>query len=124
MNDTLTLDQLQIKRRELENELTALLQKEQDLESNLKAREKAVIEELEFIISDKKSIIETLESRNSNLNKKLSKLKKGPKKQQAKQTTDEDPDEEVQFTIIEQHSNQSNQKKRSFDPKKEKRFLF
>jgi hypothetical protein len=124
MNDTLTLDQLQIKRRELENELTTLLQKEQDLESNLKAREKAVIEELQFIISDKKTIIETLESRNTNLNKKLNRLKKKPTKQQTKTNTNNEHEDDVQFTVIEQAPRQTDEKNRRINQKKEKRFLF
>jgi hypothetical protein len=124
MNDTLTLDQLQIKRRELENELTTLLQKEQDLESNLKAREKAVIEELQFIISDKKTIIETLESRNTNLNKKLNRLKKKPTKQQTKTNTNNEHEDDVQFTVIEQAPRQTNEKNRRINQKKEKRVLF
>ena len=124
MNDTLTLDQLQIKRRELENELTTLLQREQDLESNLKAREKAVIEELQFIISDKKTIIETLESRSTNLNKKLNRLKKTPKKQQTKTNSNDEHEDDVQFTVIEQVTHQTDEKNRRINQKKEKRFLF
>ena len=71
MNDILNLDQLQIKRRELENELTKLQQREQELQINLKTKEKAVIKELECVITNKKEVIQTLESQNTSLGKKL-----------------------------------------------------
>ena len=108
MNDTLTLDQLQIKRRELENELTELVQREQDLESNLKAREKAVIEELENIIANKKTMIETLESQNTSLNKTLNRLKTAPKQQEQEPThtktenADEQPKDNIQSSVAEE----------------------
>ncbi len=126
MNDTLTLDQLQIKRRELENELTALVQREQNLESDLKTKEKAVIEELQDIIADKKTIIETLESRSTTLNKKLKLLNKTPKrqKQEFKQietdNTDEQAEDEVQFSVGEEPLPQTKKPNR----KNENTYLF
>ncbi len=120
MNDTLTLDQLQIKRRELENELTELVQREQDLESNLKAREKAVIEELENIIANKKTMIETLESQNTSLNKTLNKLKTAPKQQEQgpshtkTENADEQPEDNIQSSVIEEALHQTSKPDKTF----------
>jgi chromosome segregation ATPase len=113
MSDPLTLDQLQIKRRELENEFTKLLQREQELKSNLKTSEKAVVKELESIITNKKEIIQTLESQNTSLSNKLRRLKIEPKKQenQTKQSPtdngDEQPKGEVQFIIGQENPNKT-----------------
>ena len=128
MNDTITLNQLQIKRRELENELTELIQREQELKVNLKTREKAVIEELEYIISEKKGMLQTLESQNSSLGKKLSKLKKTKKVHQPKQSVpeenDEESEEEIEFTVVQESTNQSDQQKTKIQNKKETKFFF
>ena len=120
MNDTLTLDQLQIKRRELENELTELVQREQDLESNLKAREKAVIEELENIIANKKTMIETLESQNTSLNKTLNRLKTAPKQQEQEPThtktenADGQPEDNIHSSVVEEALQQTNKPDKTF----------
>lgn len=130
MNDTLTLDQLQIKRRELENEFTKLLQREQELKTNLKTREKAAIKELESIITNKKEIVQILESQNTSLSKKLSKLKKDPKKQKnhTKQSptdnSDEQPKDKVQFIIGQENPNKTEQPKPRIIRKKEPRFFY
>jgi poly(3-hydroxyalkanoate) synthetase len=130
MNDTLTLDQLQIKRRELENEFTKLLQREQELKSNLKTREKAVIKELESIITNKKEILQILESQNTSLSKKLNKLKKEPEKQENhnKQSptdnNDEQPKDKVQVAIVQENPNKIEQPKPRIIRKKETKFFY
>lgn len=130
MNDILTLDQLQIKRRELENEFTKLLQREQELKINLKTREKEVIKELESIITNKKEIVQTLESQNTSLRNKLRTLKNEPKKQEnhAKQSTtdnsDEQPKGKVQFIIGQENLNKTEQPKTKIIRKKEPKFFY
>ena len=74
MSETLTLSQLQIKRRELENELASLSQNEKMLENDLKTLEARIIEQLNAEIQAKKSALSGLESRKSDLEKKLSEL--------------------------------------------------
>ena len=114
MNDTLTLDQLQIKRRELENELTELVQREQELKVNLKTREKAVIEELEYIITEKKEMIQTLASQNGSLGKKLNRLKKTKKGASNNQPTKKEnyeSEDEIEFTVVQETPDHSNHQK-------------
>lgn len=128
MNDILTLDQLQIKRRELENELTELVQREQELKVNLKTREKAVIKELESIITDKKAMIQTLESQNSSLGKKLNKLKKPnkvhPKSQTTIEKTDEEAEDRIEFSIAQEIPDKSESQKTEIQGKKQTKFFF
>jgi len=78
MSETITLSELQIKRRELENELASLSQTEQMLESDLRALEARIIEQLKAEIQAKKSALDGLESRKSDLEKKLSGLQENP----------------------------------------------
>jgi hypothetical protein len=130
MNDMLTLDQLQIKRRELENKLTKLQQREQELQINLKTKEKAVIKELEFVITNKKEVIQTLESQNTSLGKKLRILKKEFKNQEniAQDPTTEQSDEQskdkVQCGIMPQTSNKTKQAKTKITLKKGTKFFY
>ena len=128
MNETLTLDQLQIKRRELENELTELVQREQELKVNLKTREKSVIEELEYIITDKKAMIQTLESQNSSLGKKLNKLKKTkkvhPHNQPTTEKMDEEAEDEIEFSVVQESPDKSEAQKTKIQDRKQTKFFF
>jgi hypothetical protein len=130
MNDILTLDQLQIKRRELENELTKLQQREQELQTNLKTKEKAVIKELECVITNKKEFIQTMESQNTSLGNKLRNLKKETKNQENNtqqsptEQNAEQPKDKVQYAIIQQTSNKTKQAKTKIAIKKEPKFFY
>ena len=85
MSETLTLNNLQIKRLKLENEFAALIKKEKELEIDLKKREKAIIKELQNLIVDKKSIIEILKSKCTILERKLSEIKINPESKLSKE---------------------------------------
>ena len=74
MSESITLSELQIKRRELENELASLSQTEKMLESDLKTLEAKIIEQLKAEIEAKRSALGGLESRKNDLEKKLSEL--------------------------------------------------
>jgi SMC interacting uncharacterized protein involved in chromosome segregation len=74
MSETITLSALQIKRRELENELASLSQTEKMLENDLRALEGKIIAQLKEEIEAKKSTLSGLESRKSDLEKKLNEL--------------------------------------------------
>ena len=128
MNDSLTLDQLQIKRRELENELTKLVQQEQELKVNLKNREKAVIDELEYIIEEKKAMVQSLGSQNRGLGKKLNKLKKTKKIQPRAQPTNEEKveelEDEIEFAVTQETPDHLKQQKTKFKRKKGTKFFF
>ena len=78
MSGTITLSELQIKRRELENELASLSQIEKMLENDLKTLEGKIIEQLKEEIKAKKLALGSLESRKNNLEKKLSELEEKP----------------------------------------------
>ena len=71
MSESVTLSELQIKRRELENELASLSQTEKMLQSDLKTLEARIIEKLKAEIQAKKSALHGLENRKSDLEKKL-----------------------------------------------------
>jgi chromosome segregation ATPase len=88
MSETITLSELQIKRRELENELASLSQTEKMLESDLKTLEARIIEQLKAEIQAKKSALNGLESRKSDLEKKLTELQDKPA---SSQTTEAPP---------------------------------
>ena len=90
MSDTITLSELQIKRRELENELASLSQTEKKLESELKTFEAKIIEQLKAEIQPKKSALNGLESKKSDLEKKLIELQEKPSSQTAKQQSTND----------------------------------
>jgi peptidoglycan hydrolase CwlO-like protein len=78
MSETITLSELQIKRRELENELASLSQKEKTLENDLRTLEEKIIDQLKEEIKAKKSALSSLESRKSDLEKKLAELQGKP----------------------------------------------
>ena len=78
MSETIALSELQIKRRELENELASLSQKEKTLETDLRTLEEKIIDQLKEEIKAKKSALSSLESRKSDLEKKLSELQGNP----------------------------------------------
>ena len=74
MIETITLSELQIKRRELENELASLSQTEKMLENDLRMLEGKIIAQLKEEIETKKSALNNLETRKSDLEKKLNGL--------------------------------------------------
>ena len=78
MSKTNTLSELQIKRRELENQLASLSKKEKTLENDLGTLEEEIIDQLKGEIESKKSALSSLESRKSDLEKKLSELRGRP----------------------------------------------
>ena len=90
MSETIMLSELQIKRRELENELASLSQTEKKLESELKTFEAKIIEQLKAEIQAKKSALNGLESKKSDLEKKLIELQEKPSSQTAKQQSAND----------------------------------
>jgi chromosome segregation ATPase len=85
---TITLIGLQIKRRELENELASLSQTEKLLKSDLRTLEGKIIDQLKAEINTKKSALNGLESRKSDLEKKLSELQENL---EGSQTAEEQP---------------------------------
>jgi len=107
MNETPTLSELQIKRRELENELASLSQTEKMLESDLKTLEARIIEQLNAEIQAKKSTLSGLESRKSDLEKKLSELQgksagsETAKEHQASHETAETQQNDTELTVVE-----------------------
>jgi len=78
MSEAPTLSELQIKRRELENELASLSQTEKMLESDLRMLEGKIIAQLKEEVEAKKSALSGLESRKNDLEKKLSELQGKP----------------------------------------------
>ncbi len=74
MSEPVTLSELQIKRRELENELASLSQTEKILQSDLKTLEARIIEKLKAEIQAKKSALNGLETRKNDLEKKLNEM--------------------------------------------------
>jgi chromosome segregation ATPase len=78
MSETEALNGLQIKRRELENELASLAQTEKYLKNDLKTLEEKIIGQLEKEIKAKKLALNGLESRKSELEQKLSDLQGHP----------------------------------------------
>ena len=109
MSETITLSELQIKRRELENEVASLSQKEKTLENDLRTLEEKIIYQLKEEIKAKKSVLSGLESRKSDLEKKLSELQgkpAGPQKMEekpAKAETAEPPQQkenDTELTVV------------------------
>jgi chromosome segregation ATPase len=78
MSETITLSELQIRRREMENELASLSKTEKMLENDLKTLEARIIEQLKAEIQAKKSALNGLESRKTDLEKKLNELQERP----------------------------------------------
>jgi chaperonin cofactor prefoldin len=74
MSETAMLDELQITRRELENELASLSSKESVLKGGLRKLEEKIIAQLEKAIYAKRLTISGLESQKSDLEKKLREL--------------------------------------------------
>jgi chromosome segregation ATPase len=74
MGETGVLNELQIRRRELENELASLSQTERYLRNDLKTLEEKIIVQLEKDIEAKKAALNGLESRKGDLEKKLGDL--------------------------------------------------
>jgi chromosome segregation ATPase len=85
MSEPVMLSELQIKRRELENELASLSQTEKMLENDLRRLEAKIIEQLKAEIQAKKSALTGLESRKSDLEKKLTELQEKPGSQTPEQ---------------------------------------
>lgn len=100
MSETEVLNGLQIRRREMENELASLAQTEKYLKNDLKTLEEKIIGQLEKEIKAKKLVLSGLESRKSELEKKLGELQGNPVDAQA---TDPETGEPVQ-----QNSNEEN----------------
>jgi len=110
MSETITLSELQIKRRELENEVASLSQKEKTLENDLRTLEEKIIDQLKEEIKAKKSVLSGLESRKSDLEKKLNELQGKPagsqtaEEQHAKSETAEPPQQkenDTELTVVE-----------------------
>lgn len=76
MAETEVLNQLQIRRRELENEVASLSQKEILMKSELKKLEEAIIAELEETIEAKKLVLSDLVSKKGELEKKLEEVQR------------------------------------------------
>ena len=83
MSETEVLNGLQIKRRELENELASLSKTEKSLRNDLKTLEEKIIGQLEADIRAKKMALSGLESKKSELEKKLNELQGNPAESQA-----------------------------------------
>jgi chromosome segregation ATPase len=83
MSETEVLNGLQIKRRELENDLASLSQTEKSLRNDLKTLEEKIIGQLEADIRAKKSALSGLESKKRELEKKLNALQGNPVDSQA-----------------------------------------
>ncbi|TRO50330.1 hypothetical protein E2P71_10880 [Candidatus Bathyarchaeota archaeon] len=78
MSEAATLVELQIKRRELENELASLSETEKLLKSDLRTLEARIIQQLKAEIEAKKSALNCLESRKNDLEQKLNELQENP----------------------------------------------
>jgi len=105
----MALSELQIKRRELENELASLSQKEKTLETDLRTLEEKIIDQLKEEIKAKRSALSSLESRKNDLEKKLSELQGKPagsqkaEEQTAKGETAEPPQQkeiDTELTVV------------------------
>jgi chromosome segregation ATPase len=101
MSETVTLSELQIKRRELENELASLSQTEKMLENDLRTLEAKIIEQLKAEIQAKKSALTGLESRKSDLEKKLTELQEKPA---SSQTTEQQPESSETVEPVQQNA--------------------
>ena len=78
MVETAVLNELQIKRRELENKVAYLSQKEISLKCELKKLEEKIIAQLEETIKAKKLNLSDMESRKNGLEKKLREMQGNP----------------------------------------------
>lgn len=107
MVEAALLADLQIKRRQLENELTSLSSKELELVGDIQKLEKNIIAQLEEKIEAEKKTLGSLEAQKSDLEKKLSKLEndkstaQGSKKSRAKSDAKQEcPNQEVEILCI------------------------
>lgn len=78
MVETAVLNELQIKRRELENEVASLSQKEIMFSCDLRKLEEKIIAQLEEKIKAKKLTLSDMESRKNGLEKKLREIQGNP----------------------------------------------
>ena len=129
MSEKSGLNELQIKRRELENELASISQKEIYLKGDLRKLEEDIITQLEEAIKAKKTTLSGLGSQKSDLERRLRDLQghsvvSQPQKEQCANGETGEPQQEstreneVQLTVIERQSEQieeSAQKTRSDD---------
>ncbi len=101
MSETIALSELQIKRRELENELASLSQKEKSLENDLRTLEEKIIDQLKEDIKAKKSVLSNLESRKSDLEKKLNELQgKTTGSQMAEEQEHNTEENDTELTVV------------------------
>jgi chromosome segregation ATPase len=105
MSQTITLSELQIKRRELENELASLSQTEKMLENDLRTLEGKIIAQLKEEIEAKKSALSDLESRKNDLEKKLSELQG---KSTSSQTLEEQLTTSETAEVVQQNDTEGN----------------
>jgi chromosome segregation ATPase len=105
MSETEVLNGLQIKRRELENELASLYQNEKYLKNDLKALEEKIISQLEKEIKAKKLTLNGLESRKGELEKKLNELQGKPA---ASQTTEKPASNEAEEPVQQNTTEETN----------------
>jgi chromosome segregation ATPase len=96
MSETEMLNGLQIRRRELENELASLSQTEKYLKNDLKTLEEKIITQLEKEIKAKKMTLNGLESRKGELEKKLGDLQGNPNVSQTAERANDKASEPVQ----------------------------
>jgi chromosome segregation ATPase len=96
MSETEMLNGLQIRRRELENELASLSQTEKYLKNDLKTLEEKIIGQLEKEIKAKKVALNGLESRKGELEKKLNDLQGNPADAQTPESANDETEEPVQ----------------------------
>jgi chromosome segregation ATPase len=101
MSETIALSELQIKRRELENELASLSQKEKSLENGLRTLEEKIIDQLKEDVKAKKSVLSNLESRKSDLEKKLNELQgKTTGSQTAEEQEHNTEENDTELTVV------------------------
>jgi hypothetical protein len=117
MSERTGLNELQIKRRELENELASVSQKEIYLKGDLKKLEADIITHLEEAVKAKKVILSGLESQKCDLERRLrdfqrnSVVSQPSEEQHAKGETGEPQQEateenEVKLTVVESQPQQ------------------
>lgn len=74
MSETTTLETLNKKRTELENQLSSQLQKQKNIEDDIKALEEKVQAQLQQKIKSQDEVLETLESKKKDLEKRSEEL--------------------------------------------------
>lgn len=112
MIETALLNQLQMKRRELENEVASLSQREASLKGELQKLEEGIIAELEETIRSKKLVLSSLESQKRDLEKKLNEVQgkpeeaKKPEEPPATIETAQQEDSNVEISVVEGQAEQ------------------